>query len=93
MLPILSIIGKKAHNIFSIFPVCFYFLYKVNMILSKSRSDLRKFPSIFSALYSHGMQLYQSKNTSTFSSGMSRFDSAGNAKLLVLPVTFSFIGN
>ena len=58
------------------------------MILSKSRSDLRKFPSILSALYSNGMQLYQSTNTSTFSSGMSRFGSVGNAKLLVLPVTF-----
>ena len=53
-----SEIAENASNFvnhLSIFPVCFYFLYKVNMILSKSRSDLRKFSSILSALYSHGM--------------------------------------
>ena len=145
----------KRHSIFlSIFPVCFYFLHKINMMLSKSRSDLRKFPSTLSAfiqfaiffiwaivvgvvtililfttvsvfcclLYSYSLcttsfrqscasssgefrdcgkenenskdfiqpwnVLHHSTNTSTFSSGMSRFGSAGNAKLLVLPATF-----
>ena len=58
------------------------------MMLSKSRSDLRKFPSTLSAFVQPWNAQYHSTNTSTFSSSMSRFGSAGNAKLLVLPVTF-----
>ena len=72
ILPILSIIGnKKAHNFSQLFPVCFYFLHKIHMTLTKLATKDK--------IMIVG---------STFSSSMSRYGSAGNANLLVLPVTF-----